>query len=247
MPILGRRIAYDFPARMSRRTTFIVIGGAFGAIASGCLGFLLVLLAASLAGDFALALMLFGMSSLLLVASVGGILGGFAGRRLAAVPYRTWIAEPASWFFFVLSLLGVGVAIYGFWVEPAQRLTEHRGDLKRQWRTERRAGMNEDAAKILVRSIDRCIAEHGAGAKALLKATCGLKPWHDATAGPNEPDSWQLDSGWRWRYVTAGTSWRIVVAPAVELERSGPIFEIEPDGRLFRRGDTLSPAVEIPR
>jgi hypothetical protein len=47
--------------------------------------------------------------------------------------------------------------------------------------------------------------------------------------------------------VTVGSSWHVVVAPAVELERSGPIFEIEPDGRLFRRGDTLSPAVETPR
>jgi hypothetical protein len=231
---------------MSRRATFIVIGVALGAIGSGCLGFLLVLLTANLVGDFGLAVMLGGMSLLLLIAIHGGILGGFAGRRLAAVPCAAWIAQPASWFF-VLCLLGVGVAIYGFWVEPAHALTKFRADQKQLWLQERRAGMNEDAARILVRSIDRCIAEHGAKAEMLLKASCDLKPWHDATAGPNEPDGWQLDSGWRWRYVRVGASWQIVVAPAVELQRSGPIFEIESDGRLFRRDDTLAPAVEIPR
>jgi hypothetical protein len=47
--------------------------------------------------------------------------------------------------------------------------------------------------------------------------------------------------------VGVGTSWRIVVAPAVELQRSGPLFEIEPDGRLFRRDDTLAAAVEVTR
>jgi hypothetical protein len=231
---------------MSRRTTFIVIGSALGAIGSGCSGFLLVLLVANLAGGFGLAVMLGGMSLLLMVGILGGILGGFAGRRLAAVPYATWIAQPASWFF-VLCLLGVGIAAYGFWVEPAQALTKYREDQKRLWLHERRADMNEDAARILVGYIDRCIAEHGAAAETLLKTTCRLKLWHDATPGPNEPDAWQLDSGWRWRYVTVGTSWHIVLAPAVELQRSGPIFEIESDGRLFRRGDTLAPAVEVTR
>jgi hypothetical protein len=231
---------------MSHSITFIVIGGALGAIGTGCLGFLLVLLVANQVGALGLAVMLGGMSMLLMVGILGGIVGSFAGRRLAAVPYTRWIAQPASWFF-VLCLLGAGVVVYGFWVEPAQALTKYREDQKRLWLHERRAAMNEDAAMILVRSIDTCIAEHGQAAETLLKTTCQLKPWHDATPGPNEPDGWQLDTGWRWRYVKVGTSWQIVVAPAVELQRSGPIFEIESDGRLFRRGDTLAPAVEVTR
>jgi hypothetical protein len=56
-----------------------------------------------------------------------------------------------------------------------------------------------------------------------------------------------LDEGWRWRYTADGASWRILIEPALQLKKSGPVFEIDPERRLYRRDDSLAPAIEVSR
>jgi hypothetical protein len=59
---------------------------------------------------------------------------------------------------------------------------------------------------------------------------------------PTIPAAPELDSGWRWRYVREGTSWRIVIEPAAVLALRGPLFEIDSDLHLLRREAAGAPA-----
>jgi hypothetical protein len=221
----------------------VLIGG------SGCIMLVVFagLLVSSMLPGAALVIVMAVGSVLILVGLGGGGLGLIAVRQLRAPAAALW-TKRISVAFFAVCLLADCFGLYGFWIQPSQKRSAWRKHLKQDWLQARREQLDEHKAHKLANELLHCIKLNGAPANedALTAGNCwGLTSVQASAPAPTIPDAPELDAGWRWRLVREGTSWRLVIEPTSILARSGPLFELDSDFKLFRRDSATAPAEPV--
>lgn len=231
------------PRRRLMTALGVLIGGA------GCVLLMVfaALLVSSAFPDFSFVIVLVVGSVTILVGLAGGALGLIAVRQLSE-PDASLRSKRISGAFFVVCLLAICFGIYGFWVQPSQELSAWRDHLKQNWLQTRREQLDEHQAHRLANELLYCIKLNGTPANedSLTTGDCwNLKNLLTSAPSPTIPDAPELDSGWRWRYVRDAAFWHLVIEPAPILVRSGPLFEIDSDLKLFRRDNATAPAEPV--